>query len=102
MEALIIESNIKQESGPLRSAWDAALRKVSSQPQLRGANNFWEATTGGDVAGSGYYVVPSASSARPSPIPPSFHNGSPERGIDRDLAEPLVDGADVRGQGMSR
>ena len=102
MEALIIESNIKQESGPLSSAWDAALRRVSPQPQLRGANNFWEATTGGHVAGSGYYVVPSASSARPSPIPPSFHNGSPERGIDRDLAEPLVDGADVRGQGMSR
>lgn len=84
MEALIIESNIKQESGPLRSAWDAALRRVSSQPR---PNNFWEATTGGDGAGSGYYVVPSAS----SPIPPSFQNGSPERGVDRDLAEPLVE-----------
>ena len=88
MEALIIESNIKQESGPLRSAWDATLRRVSS---LHGANNFWKATTGRDVAGSGYYVVPSTSSARPSPIPPSFHNGLPERGIGRDLAEPLVE-----------
>ena len=101
MESLIIESNIKQESGPLHSVWDAALRRVSSQPQVRGANNFWEAMTGGDVAGSGYYVVPSASSVRPSPIPLSSHNGSPERGMDRDLAEPLVEGVGVRGQGTS-
>jgi len=65
------------------------------------ATNFWEATTGGDIVGSRYYVVPLASSARPSPIPLSFHNGLPKRGIDHDLPEPLVEGVDVRGQGVS-
>ncbi|RDB25090.1 hypothetical protein Hypma_007420 [Hypsizygus marmoreus] len=94
MEELIIEANIKKEDGPLRSVWEAAVRRGRRRAQSEGAmgesdalgeedgnekeggkeRNFWEApgTVDGNGDGGGGIVIPGMTP--PSTPPP--RNGS--------------------------
>lgn len=70
MEELIIETNIKKDSGPLRSAWENALRKYyRTSGGKKKEKNFWEVDVSDEESDEGEQAAETSSSAVLDPLP---------------------------------
>ncbi|KAF9012683.1 hypothetical protein BDQ17DRAFT_1344433, partial [Cyathus striatus] len=97
MEELIIETNLKQDIGPLRSAWEMAVRRMGKAPK---PINFWEQGDDDEEdeeedgektarpklssSPSKETVIPAIGELpSPRPSPPPVAGGSPKKGHTR-------------------